>query len=261
MPQRRLHSTYDQARIQQGPHDVRPDEDFAVAFLRQAEMGEGWLHPDSSNYTFVVQLALDGQCGFGVYKPRSGEAPLWDFPSGTLYKRECAAFELARLLRWPVVPPTVVREGEVGVGSLQLYVPPAPDSNYFTLRETHREDAVRMAVFDIVANNADRKGGHFFAGSDGGVWGIDHGLTFNVAHKLRTVIWDFSGEHVPQPLLAELCCLLEALERDGRAALGALNDLLAPEELTALGSRLGGLIADPVLPSPYSRRDLPWPWL
>ncbi|MEX2599985.1 MAG: SCO1664 family protein [Dehalococcoidia bacterium] len=256
-----FHSSYAAERILQGPHDVRPDSSDALQFLCEAEMGDGWLHPNSSNYTFVVELVW-GECrGFGVYKPRVGEAPLWDFPPGTLYQRECAAFELSRLLGWGMVPPTVLREGAAGPGSLQLYVPPVEDSNYFTLRDAHREDAIRMAVFDIAANNADRKGGHCFVAECGGVWGIDHGLTFNADHKLRTVIWDFAGEQVPQALLDDLCGLEHAFQAQGMLALGRLPELLHPQELEALSRRIRALAETPVFPVPTNRRDIPWPWL
>ena len=124
-----LHNVYPRQRISRGANDVGPNDADALAFVQQAEIGDGWLHPDSSNYTFVVALSLGEKRGFGVYKPASGEAPLWDFPTGTLYARECAAYEMARLLDWRIVPPTVVREGEAGTGSLQLYVPPSEDSN------------------------------------------------------------------------------------------------------------------------------------
>ncbi|MEX2430387.1 MAG: SCO1664 family protein [Dehalococcoidia bacterium] len=261
MPQTRLYRTFAAEHIARGPHDVPPQDPNAIQFLHDAEMGDGWLHPSSSNYTFIVELCAGDRRGFGVYKPRAGEAPLWDFPSGTLYKRECAAFELGRLLEWPVVPPTVVREGELGIGSLQLFVPHPPDSNFFALKETHRDDVLRMAVFDIVANNADRKGGHCFLAQAGGVWGVDHGLTFNVPRKLRTVIWDFAGEPVPRHLVTDLCTLLDTLVRDGPPALGALQELLLPEEAAALQQRLEAVIREPVMPMPYSRRDLPWPWL
>ena len=255
-----LHRDSPGNRITGGRHDVAPADDGALAFVQRAEMRDGWLHPKASNYTFVVELGDEEQCGFGVYKPQAGEAPLWDFPPG-LYKRECAAYELSRALGWLIVPPTVVREGEAGVGSLQLYVPPAEGSNFFTMRETHEAELVRMAVFDLVANNADRKGGHCFAGAAGGVWGVDHGLTFHEGRKLRTVIWDYAGCTVPEALLQDLARAVEMLSDASSEIIRSLGELLASREIDALGSRLRALMDDPVLPSPYSRRDLPWPWL
>ncbi|MCI0888990.1 MAG: SCO1664 family protein [Chloroflexi bacterium] len=257
-----LYRAFGAAPIKSGPHDVAPADEGAEAFVRDAEIGDGWLHPGASNATFIVELALGATRGLGVYKPRSGEAPLWDFPAGTLHRRECAAYVLSRLLGWSLVPPTVLREGQAGIGSLQLFVPAAGDSNFFTLREEHPDETLRMAVFDVVANNADRKGGHCFMGPDGGVWGLDHGLTFNLEPKLRTVIWDHAGSAVPDGLLRDLRRLDPALRTEGSDADARLGALLAPDEMDALRSRLGALIERPVLPTgPHSRRDLPWPWL
>ena len=192
-----LYSHYPHAEIAAGRHDVPPSAPDAERFVREADIGDGWLHPYASNYTFVVRLSLDEQEGCGVYKPQTGERPLWDFPTGTLAHRECATYELARALGWGLVPPTVLREGEADEGSLQLFVPHDPDSNFFTLRDEHPEEAFRLAVLDLLANNADRKGGHCFVGPDGRVWAIDNGLTFHEEWKLRTVIWDYSDERYP----------------------------------------------------------------
>ena len=241
-------------------HDVAPDAANARAFVEQAAMGDGWLHPAASNFTFVVELALGGERGYGIYKPERGEQPLWDFPSG-LYRRECAAYELSLLLDWRMAPPTVVRTGDLGVGSLQLFVPPRSDSHFFNLRDDYRDDALRMAVFDLAANNADRKGGHCFIAQSGGIWGVDHGLTFHAEHKLRTVIWDFAGEPVPEPLLRDLARLLPLLDAPEPGPASALAGLLAPEEAAALRERVQRLLEEPVMPAPTSRRDLPWPWL
>jgi hypothetical protein len=253
-----LHAEFPVARIADGPHHIAPHDAEAAAFVRTATLGDGWLHPEGSNYTFVVELECDGRSGYGVYKPQRGEAPLWDFPSGTLYRRECAAWELSMLLGWGLVPPTLEREGEAGVGSLQLFVPAEDESNYFTLRGAHPERALALAVFDVLANNADRKGGHVFVGRAGGVWAIDNGLCFNTEHKLRTVVWDFAGEPVPEALLGDVERVLAGL--DGEAG-APLRVLLSPDEVAALGERMARLLASPVLPSPQTRRDLPWPWL
>ena len=255
-----LQRVYSKQRIDAGPHETAPADEGAERFVREAEMGDGWLHPRSSNYTFVVELSLDGKRGFGVYKPGAGEAPLWDFPDGTLYRRECATYELSRLIGWPIVPPTVVREGDAGEGSLQLYVPSQADSNFFSMRESHRDELFRMAVFDFIVNNADRKGGHCLADADGRLWGVDHGLTFHVEHKLRTVIWDFAGQQVPDDLLHDVRCLLEMLCGDAEAP-DVLSDLLSEREVDALRERVRSLLDRPEMPHPYSRRDLPWPWL
>ncbi len=257
-----LYRAFGAAPIESGPHDVAPADEGAEAFVRDAEIGDGWLHPGASNATFIVELRRGATQGLGVYKPRAGETPLWDFPSGTLHRRECAAYVLSSLLGWGLVPPTVLRDGEAGIGSVQLFVPSAEGSNFFTLRDEHPDETLRMAVFDVVANNADRKGGHCFVGPDGGVWGLDHGLTFNVEDKLRTVIWDHAGSAVPDVLVRDLRRLDQALRTEGSDANAGLGALLAPDEMGALRSRVGALVERPVLPTgPHSRRDLPWPWL
>ena len=153
----------------------------------------------SSNATFLVNASLDGIEVPAVYKPQRGERPLWDFPDGTLCHREVAAYELSEALGWSIVPETVLRDGPYGIGMVQRFVDHDPDDHYFTLLEAHMDDFRRFAAFDVLANNADRKGGHcLLAQRDGHIWGIDHGLTFHVADKLRTVIWDFAGEPRPR---------------------------------------------------------------
>lgn len=212
----------------------------------------------SSNATFLVTASLAGVDVPAVYKPRRGERPLWDFPEGTLCAREVAAYELSRALGWTVVPETVLRDGPHGVGMVQQFVDHDPEDHYFTLLEAHAEVFRRFAVFDVLANNADRKGGHCLrARRDGHVWGIDHGLTFHVAPKLRTVIWDFAGE----PLRPELAEAVRCLVAELRAARGmALRNLLAPAELDALARRGETLLADGVLPAPdEGYHSVPWP--
>ncbi len=242
-----------------GPSDVGPDDPDVFTFLSEGALGQAWLLDSVSNYTFLVEVCLGKRRGFGVYKPRAGEAPLWDFPSGTLYLRECAAHVTSRLLGWGLVPPTVQREGEHGVGSFQLYIPPVDGSTYFSVREDHLEEVRRMAVFDMVVNNADRKAGHCFEGQSGGVWGIDHGLTFHVDPKLRTVIWDFAGGPIPQPLVEDVRRLGEQLKKASSESVAELSELLAPEELDAVRRRVDQVTAQPVFPLPFSRRSLPYP--
>jgi uncharacterized repeat protein (TIGR03843 family) len=241
------------------PHDLRPQDSDALEFLQQAVMGESWLISNASNYTFLVELCWRARGGYGVYKPRLGEAPLWDFPDNTLFLRECSAYEVSKLLGWDIVPPTVQREGEFGIGSLQLYVPHGNRSTYFSLREVHPDEALRMAVFDVVVNNADRKGGHCFEALSGGIWGIDHGLTFHTQHKLRTVIWDFASQPVPETLQADLRKLMDCLEAPNAEATAPLRTMLAADEVNALRARTNRLLEAPILPEPRNRRDLPWP--
>ena len=168
----------------------------------------------------------------GIYKPRCGEAPLWDFPDGTLYKRERAAFVLSEALGWQLVPPTVIRDGPNGIGTMQLYIHHSrEDADYFSLREQHQREVKQMALFDLIANNTDpAEAGHCLRGEDGHIWGIDHGLTFHAHPKLRTVIWDFSGEPMPQELLHDLRRTLKDIERLCGLA-PELAELLFPEEL------------------------------
>src|SRR5918999_2700568 len=177
----------------------------ACELLEQAEIVECKGLPWGSNYTYAVALGSEaGRQVLGIYKPRRGEVPLWDFPDGTLYRRELAAYVFSQHLGWPFIPPTVIRDGPYGVGSVQLYVEPDPRVTYDHLRTRLPHELRRIAVFDCVANNADRKAGHFLLGQhDGQLWGIDHGLTFNAAPKLRTVVWDYCGEPIPEDLLAD----------------------------------------------------------
>lgn len=220
------------------------------------------LIPWGSNYTFAALLR--GEAGafcYAVYKPRRGEVPLRDFPSGTLYKREVAAYRLAQALEWDIVPPTVVREdGPHGIGSVQLYVEPRADAagHFDKLRETHRCELQRMAVFDLLANNADRKGGHCLLDTRGHVWGIDHGLTFHQVPKLRTVIWEYCGEQIPADLLETLVEFRYDKQRVGRVR-AELEPLLARAEVDALFERWDRLLLNPCFPQLDPYRNVPWP--
>ncbi len=220
------------------------------------------LIPWGSNYTFAALLVGedDTRC-YGVYKPRRGEVPLRDFPNGTLYKREVAAYRLSHHLGWDMIPPTVVRtEAPHGIGSLQLYVEPraGASAQYERLRQSHRCELQRMALFDLLANNADRKGGHCLLDVRGHVWGIDHGLTFHAVPKLRTVIWDYCGEHIPAELLGALRGVradevrMRELEREVRP-------LMSQQEWDALLQRWERLLANPCFPDLDPYRNVPWP--
>lgn len=229
--------------------------------LEQGQVLECGLIPWGSNYTFLVTIDV-GQAHpmLGVYKPRRGEAPLWDFPDGTLYKRERAAFLFSEALGWSVVPPTVIRDGPHGVGTMQLYIHhERADADYFQLREQHRDAIKRMALFDLVANNTDRKAGHCLRGEDGHIWGIDHGLTFHADPKLRTVIWDFEGEPVPKRLLRDVQRITKELETQCGLE-PHLSALLFPEEMDALRRRLRYILAHPEFPYLRTRRGVPWPF-
>ncbi len=181
--------------------------------------------PWGSNYTFLIALGDEGgeSRTIGIYKPRQGEAPLWDFPDGTLYRREYAAYRLSVWLGWDLIPETIIRDGPHGVGTVQDYIEAEDKSSYLTLRDTHEADLQRMALFDLITNNADRKAGHLFKGKDGKVYGIDHGLTFNTQPKLRTVLWDYTGQPFPEKLRNDLETRL-----GDEAAVASLRAELAP---------------------------------
>lgn len=202
-----------------------------------------------------------------VYKPRRGEAPLWDFPTGTLHRREVAAFLLSDALGWDLVPPTVLRpDAPAGVGSLQRFVPHDPELHYFALRDLDAPDVraqlLTMAVFDLVIDNADRKGGHVLleVEREGGrrVRGVDHGVSLNEQVKLRTVIWDFAGEPVPSVLRDDLVRLAVALAGE----LGDhLRELLTRNEVAVLVARVDRLTELDRLPAPTGSHPYPWPLL
>lgn len=211
--------------------------------------------PYSSNATFLVDIEHEGLEAQGIYKPLRGESPLWDFPDG-LYKREIAAFVTSEALGWGLVPPTIERDLEHGVGSLQLFMPCIFEEHYFTLREeTDRyDDEFRtICAFDVVINNTDRKAGHCILGTDDKIWAIDHGVAFHHEFKLRTVIWDFVGE----PLTDELCDDLWRFVDDAPAA---LDDLLSPFERDAMRTRATALGTARSFPrDDTGGRRFPWP--
>ena len=196
------------------------------------------LTPLGSNYTFLVTLQdAEGEQVKAIYKPVKGEVPLWDFPHGTLHLRECASYLLAEALGWHFIPRTILRDGPYGEGSMQRYVEHNPRDHYFTLREGYTEQFPRICLFDLLTNNADRKAGHTILGVDERIWGIDHGLTFNAHPKLRTVIWDFAGEPIPDELQQDLCSLQDLFDRADDAVL-PIVDILHARELEALRHRL-----------------------
>ena len=185
----------------------RPDDAHVHEALCDSEVVRSRLLYDSSNYVFLVDLEHpEHGAGLGVYKPQRGERPLADFPFGTLHRREVAAYEYARLLGWEIIPPTLEREGPEGPGSVQLFIEHDPSEHFFELRDREelREQFVRFAAFDLVANNADRKGGHLLLDEAGRVWGIDNALSFHSHEKLRTVIWDYAGERLPEHWLLDI---------------------------------------------------------
>jgi hypothetical protein len=213
----------------------------------------------SSNYTFLVTVGLDDVQLSAVYKPRRGERPLWDFPEGTLCLRERAAWLTSDSLGWEIVPPTVLREGERGFGSLQFFVNHDPEQHYFTLDESFAPQLQRLALFDVIVNNADRKGGHCLIDETSHLWGIDHGITFHAQHKLRTVVWDFAGKPIPDALVGDLTSLDAQLAEPASGYRRELESLLSADEMAALAARIRRLLKMRRFPQPGSGQNYPWP--
>ncbi|SFQ54891.1 conserved hypothetical protein [Amycolatopsis arida] len=237
---------------------------------------------DASNVTLFCSVELDGVTANAVYKPVAGERPLWDFPDGTLAGREVATYLIAADSGLGHVPPTVLRDGPFGEGMVQLWVettdeelvdvlPPArlPEGWRVVLHAHDRsgEPAVlahadhpgirELAVLDVVVNNTDRKGGHVLAGADGRVYGVDHGICLHAEPKLRTVLWGWAGDPLPDDVVAKVHRLRRALD-------GPLGDELTPHltatELRAVAERAERLLAHPVFPEPGDDwRAIPWP--
>ncbi len=231
-----------------------PADPTLLEELATAEIEVVGRLPNSSNATLLVQLCESGLRA--VYKPLRGERPLWDFEPG-LYLHEVAAFRVSDSLGWDLVPPTVVCDGPHGEGSLQLFVDFDPHEHYFTLLENRSDlhPALKaMAVFDIVTNNTDRKGGHVLLGTDGRVWGIDHGVCFSPDFKLRTVIWDFAGDEIADELLTPLETWLTEVP-------SGIREVLDDDETDAMVERIAWLVENRVFPAPASRYEYPWPIL
>lgn len=217
-----------------------------------------------SNYTFLVTVVYQGVSISGVYKPTKGERPLWDFPSASLAKREAAAYQVSQALGWNLVPPTVYRkDGPYGAGSVQLFIDHDPEYHYFTFDPADLDRLRPVVVFDLLTNNADRKGSHILRGPDGHLWLIDHGVCFHVEEKLRTVIWNYVGEAIPPDLCADLIRFSNLLTPSGEQASEAAQNLhrfLTWGEIRALAKRARKIVEDGVFPAPDPyRRPFPWP--
>ncbi|MDR3662924.1 MAG: SCO1664 family protein [Mycobacterium sp.] len=246
----------------------------------------------ASNATFLCEAELDGQQLHCVYKPVSGEAPLWDFPDGTLAGRERAAYLVSAALGWNLVPHTIIRVGPAGIGMVQRWVDQPGDAlseaepatglelvdlvpagqvppGYLPILRAydHKGDEVvlvhadddrlrRLAVFDVLINNADRKGGHVLAGADGRVYGVDHGVSLHSEDKLRTVLWGWAGKPIDDEVLGAVATLRDSLH-DGLTA--DLGPHLTHREIVALESRVVELLDNPVMPTPDRHRPIPWP--
>lgn len=264
----------------------------AEGLLEQGELTVLGRIRSASNATFLCEASLDGETAVHcVYKPVAGEQPLWDFPDGTLAGRERATYLVSAALGWNIVPHTIIRDGPAGPGMCQLWVDQPGDSaadeaaatldlvdlcpvehlpaGYLPVLRAqdyagddvlliHADDArLRLvAVFDVLVNNADRKGGHILHGVDGRVYGVDHGLCLHVEDKLRTVLWGWAGKPVEDDTLESVSRLVDALDGD----LGEqLAPHITPTEVVALGVRAAELLDNPVMPTPDRRRPIPWP--
>lgn len=227
--------------------------------LLNGEMGQVGLVPWGSNYTFLVKICLGPDEIEAIYKPRKGERPLWDFPQGTLSHRERAAFLVSEALGWEIVPPTVLRDGIHGYGSVQYFVEHDPDIHYFSLTGGYTEQLQQITLFDCLINNADRKGGHILLDKNGKLWSIDHGICFHSDHKLRTVVWDFAGKPIPANRLDDLKRLQDMLAGEPHGQLQELTSLLSKREITALEHRAGRLVSSALFPVPGPGRHYPWP--
>jgi uncharacterized repeat protein (TIGR03843 family) len=276
--------------------DGLPDEAAVLELLRFGEIDVRGRLSDASNATLYATVALDGVAAACVYKPVAGERPLWDFPRHTLARRETAAYELSAGAGWDVVPPTVLRDGPFGEGSVQWWVTaggddgdgdplpgepgaglidvvPAgrvpdgwlevlqaegPDGRPVALVHADDDTLRRMALFDAVANNTDRKGGHVLRHAGGAVYGVDHGLTFNVDDKLRTVLWGWAGRRLDPGSCEALDRLTSALA--GGPLRERLGGLLAPDEVERTAQRAAVLRRRARFPRPSGDHpSIPWP--
>ena len=207
-----------------------------------------------SNYTFLVDVCYQDTTVQAVYKPSKGEQPLWDFPESTLALREVAAYLISESLGFHIVPFTILRnEGPYGVGSLQQFIDYDPDYHYFNFSPEDKQLLKPVVLFDLLCNNADRKGGHvFFENDTHKLFAIDHGICFHEDDKLRTILWDFGGQKIPDDLLARLSLSPKLL--------ADLEPYLSPSELDALCTRADSIIKKRLFPrQPRDRRAMPWP--
>ncbi|MFE7208523.1 SCO1664 family protein [Streptomyces sp. NPDC057611] len=266
------------------PRSVMPGADSAE-LLAQGELTVRGRIREASNAALFCTVVYDGLEASCVYKPVAGERPLWDFPDGTLAAREVAAYEVSEATGWSLVPPTVLRDGPYGEGMVQLWIEATPEAELLALLDAeepgpgwkaigfaevgegrtallvHADDERlrRMAVLDAVINNADRKGGHLLPTPEGHLYGIDHGVTFNVENKLRTLLWGWAGEPLPPEVLAVLKALEDTL-RDGAPLAARLAALITPAELDATRARVTTLLTSGTYPEPSGEWPaIPWP--
>jgi hypothetical protein len=229
----------------------------ALQLLRAGALTVEGRLVEASNATLYCSVSLDGTAAGCVYKPVRGERPLWDFPDGTLAAREAAAYAVSCALGWNVVPPTVLRDGPFGTGMVQLWIDADETVDLVRLIRADRPPIRRMVVFDAVVNNADRKGGHLIPVPGGHVYGVDHGVSFHQQDKLRTVLWSWAGDPLPDDAVDALSRLRADLEGPLEATLGAL---LSRREVTGMKRRVDRLLERRRYPEPSGEWPaVPWP--
>jgi len=233
------------------------EHDDALRLLREAELSVEGRLVDASNATLYCVATLNDTAVAVVYKPVRGERPLWDFPDGTLAGRELAAYLVSEATGWGVVPPTVMRDGPFGSGMCQLWIDVDEQVDLAALARSDHPDLRRMAVFDAVVNNADRKGGHLLPRHDGRVLGVDHGICFSAEDKLRTLLWQWRG----LPLTDEAVEVLSRLRAELEGDLGeALHELLTVTEVQATVERVDRMLTSRRHPEPSPDWPaIPWP--
>jgi hypothetical protein len=232
--------------------------DEAMALLEHGELGVEGRLVVASNATLYCSVCLDGVTAACVYKPVAGERPLWDFPDGTLAEREVAAYEVSAATGWLIVPPTVFRSGPLGPGMVQLWIDTDDDVDIRRLiRGTSSDQLRRIAVFDAVINNADRKGGHLLPTRAGHIYGVDHGVSFHAEPKLRTLLWQWSG----RPLRTNASDTLRQVQAGLAGDLGErLAGLLTPREVRSTVRRIEQLLGSGRHPEPSGEWPaVPWP--
>jgi uncharacterized repeat protein (TIGR03843 family) len=240
--------------------DLGSDSTVLIEHLQYGQIDVTGQFMWGSNYTFLCDVSYKGQVLQAVYKPVRGEKPLWDFPNESLAGREVAAYLVSEHGDWKMVPPTVFRhEAPVGPGSLQGYIEHDPDYHYFQFSEQDKARVRPAVLFDVVANNTDRKAGHILVDSNGKLWLIDHGVCFHVEPKLRTVIWDFAGQALSEAEITQLTDLNIKLQPDG-PLYQQLCDYLNRREIQAIRARIGETLQAGTFPFPrQDRYSMPWP--
>ncbi|MEU0580972.1 SCO1664 family protein [Streptomyces griseoincarnatus] len=267
------------------PRSVTATDPAAAELLVRGELTVHGRIREASNAALYCTVTHEDREAACVYKPVAGERPLWDFPDGTLAGREAAAYEVSRATGWDLVPPTVLRDGPYGEGMCQLWIETEPGAELLALVDgeepepgwkaigfaevgegrtallVHADDdrLRRLSVLDAVINNADRKGGHLLPTADGRLYGIDHGVTFNTENKLRTLLWGWAGEPLPEEALDVLKRLRDALAPSGLLT-AALTPLITPAEIDATRARVDALLASGTHPEPGTDWPaIPWP--